>query len=107
MIIHEENIHRVFLGEMLSFIKKHETEIIDVSFGVDLHVVVVELKGNDRHGFQLQSELYFRSPGLWGHLLPVANSLSDSHSGRICYSHEYYVRTSQSHSIHFHRHPVM
>lgn len=66
MIIPDENIHRVFTGDMLSFIKKHENEILDVTFGSDLHVVVVELKGNDRHGFQLQSELYFRSPGLWG-----------------------------------------
>ena len=67
MIIHEENIHRVFLCEMLSFIKKHENEITDITFGNDLSsMVIINMNDGDIHGFQLQSEFYLTHQSLWG-----------------------------------------
>ena len=67
MIIHEENLHRVFIGEFLSFIKKNEDMINEVVFGEDLSaLIVVDMKDGDYHGFELQSELYIKNPSLWG-----------------------------------------
>lgn len=67
MMIHEENLHRVFLGEFLSFIKKNEDMINEVIFGEDLNaLIVVDMKDGDFHGFELQSELYIKNPSLWG-----------------------------------------
>jgi hypothetical protein len=67
MIIHEENLHRVFIGEFLSFIKKNEDMINEVIFGEDIHaLIVVDMKDGDFHGFELKSELYITVPSLWG-----------------------------------------